>query len=136
MTRSTAVVSMAGAVAVTLALAAGASAQTWDYKATRKAGRGQASGEVVHATVTLEQRDGKEWFRMVGGPDTACLRSEWPASVTRTDLTTTIEPQIGVAGCEPFRLVIRNDGSGGDREIRKGDEWKPARSDHGLTPVK
>jgi hypothetical protein len=39
-----------------------------------------------------------------------------------------------LAGCEPFRHVIKNDGSGGVRYHRKDDRWVSDGFDHGLTP--
>jgi len=113
-----------------------ASAQSWNYEATKKGGRGKAAGETAHAVATLEERDGKAFFRLVGGPDNICLRGEMPAKVTRTAETTTIEPQPPMPDCEAFRLVIRNDGAGGERETRRGDAWVAGKSDHGLTPAR
>ncbi|MCE9660542.1 MAG: hypothetical protein K8R60_18605 [Burkholderiales bacterium] len=125
------------ALALGLALAASAaSAQSWNYESTKKGGRGKAAGETAHGVVTLEERDGKAFFRLVGGPDNLCLRGEMPAKVTRTAETTTIEPQSSLPDCEAFRLVIRNDGSGGERETRRGDAWIPGKNEHGLTPIR
>ena len=46
-----------------------------------------------------------------------------------------IEPEITMAGCEKFRVVIRNDGSGGHREVWHNDKWVKTKWDHGLTPA-
>lgn len=50
--------------------------------------------------------------------------------------TTTIAPQITLAGRERFRYVIHNDGSGGHRETWRNDKWVKSKWDHGLTPAK
>lgn len=124
-------------IAAALAFSLGAaSAQSWNFDSTRKGGRGKGAGEISHGVVTLEERDGKAFVRLVGGPDNPCLRGEMPARVTRSAETTTIEPQMPLPDCEVFRLVIRNDGSGGEREVRRGDAWAPGKSEHGLTAVR
>ena len=117
-------------IAVTFALLAAAllaplaaPAQTWEYKSYKKKGLGgQYDKEnYVVGSVTLQEKDGKSTFLTNAGAMDACRRGELPAQVTRTDAEITIEPEISMAGCEKFRLVIRNDGSGGRREVWRGD---------------
>ena len=127
---------IATAALIALAACTGAWAQSWDYTVVKKGNRSKAAGEVVNATVQLEERDGKAYFRMSGGSNDLCLRGELPATVTRTAETTTIEPLFSMAGCEAFRLVIRNNGSGGEREFKRGDQWVGSNSEHGLKPSK
>lgn len=125
------------ALAGLLLAAAGASAaQSWTYLGTRKGGLSRVAGETAQAVATLEEKEGKATFRLVGGPDTICLRGEMPAQVTRSDATITIEPQFPLPDCEVFRLVIRTDGSGGERQVKRGDGWVNGKADHGLKPVK
>jgi hypothetical protein len=121
-----------------LLVARPAAAQSWEYKSYKKGGHGgQYDKErYIMGTVSLEERDGKAVFRLAAGATDACLRGEIPAVVTRSDATTTIELQQTLAGCEQIRYVIRNDGSGGNRETKRGDNWVGDRFDHGLTPVK
>ena len=52
--------------------------------------------------------------------------------MTRTDATTTIELEL-ITGCDPTRYVIRNDGSGGIREVKRNERWVNDTFDHGLT---
>ena len=126
----------ASAVALGMACAA-AQAQTWDYKAYKKTRTGQFhKDEFTMGTIALEEKDGKAFFRQNAGRVDACLRGDVAAVVTRTEATTTIELQQPLAGCEAIRYVIRNDGSGGDREVRQGDRWARDAWDHGLTPAK
>ncbi len=127
----------------TLLLAAGllaaslAHAQVWEYKSYKKTQGGQYQKDVfTMGTISLEEKDGKAFFRMNAGSTDMCLKGDIPAAVTKTDETTIIEPQIALAGCEKFRYVIRNDGSGGHRENWRGDAWKNSGWDHGLTPKK
>lgn len=84
--------------------------------------------------MTVFEKDGKSWLRMVAGNMDVCRRADMPATVTRTDATTVVEPEISLAGCERFRFVIRNDGSGGQREVLRGERWAKTSYDHGLTP--
>lgn len=99
-------------------------------------GRAVRQAELVSDTVTVYEKDGKSYLRMVAGVMDACRSSDLPTVVTRTETTTIVEPQIELAGCEKFRYVIRNDGSGGHREAWRGDKWAKTSFDHGLTPVK
>lgn len=114
------------------------SAQTWEYKSYKKQGMGSQYNKDVFTTgtISVEEKDGKAMFSMNAGSVDACLRGSIPAKVTKTDETTIIEPQITLAGCEKFRYVIRNDGSGGHREVWRGEAWKNTGWDHGLTPKK
>lgn len=113
-------------------------AQTWEYKSYKKKGLGgQYDKEnYVVGSITLQEKDGKATFLTNAGAMDACRRAEVPAQVTRTDAETTIEPEVPMAGCEKFRLVIRNDGSGGRRELWRNDKWVDTKWDHGLTPKK
>jgi len=114
-----------------------ASAQTWEYKSYKKSLGGQYTKEnFVVGSISLQEKDGKATFYTNAGVMDACRRAEVPAQVTRTDAEITIEPEISLAGCEKFRLVIRNDGSGGRREVWRGDKWVDTKWDHGLTPKK
>lgn len=113
-----------------------AAAQTWEYKSFKKTMGGQYNKEnYVTGTVSVAEKDGKAVFSVNAGSVDACLRGEIPAVVTKTDATTIVEPQITLAGCEKFRYVIRNDGSGGSKEVWRGEAWKDTGWDHGLKPV-
>ncbi len=124
-------------VGLVLAVAATSVAgQTWEYKSYRKTSTGQWDKDrYVTGTISVEEKDGKSWFRMTAGSLDVCYRGALPATVTKTAETTVIEVEQVVAGCEQFRYTIRNDGSGGVKEIRHGDRWVKNRFDHGLTPV-
>ncbi len=120
-----------------LLLAATAGAQSWEYRSYKKDATGQYDKQnYVSGTVTVYEKDGKSYLRIVAGVMDACRRSDLPTVVTKTETTTIVEPQIELAGCEKFRYVIRNDGSGGHREVWRGDKWAKTSFDHGLTPVK
>lgn len=122
-----------------LLIAAHARAQTqsWEYKAyPRDPQSGQYRKDKFNvATITLEEKDGKASFRMItpGRGDPCFNRGELPATVERGAETTTIIVTPDLAGCEPFRYVIKNDGSGGTRYNFKGERWVPDGLDHGLT---
>jgi hypothetical protein len=128
------------AIALPLLLAAThgrAQTQSWEYKAYQ---RDRASGlynkeKFNVATVSLEEKDGKAMFRMVtpGRGDPCISRGELPAEVERNAETTTITVRPELAGCEPFRYVIKNDGSGGVKMHLRNERWAPDGFDHGLT---
>src|SRR5664279_1556472 len=130
------VIALAATVAGGLLFTTSAQAQTWEYKSYKKDRGGQWDRERFNlGAVTLEEKDGKAFFRVIAGNQDACLRGEVPALVTKTDATTTIELEL-IPGCDPTRYVIRNDGSGGIREIKRNERWVNDTFDHGLTPKK
>jgi hypothetical protein len=119
---------------------AGAQTQTWDYKSALKDPlSGQYSKDrFLNSTVTVTEKDGKASFRMItaGRGDPCISQSELPAEVQRDDTTTTVTVLPPLAGCQPFRYLIRNDGSGGVRQYRRNEAWVDDGFDHGLTPRK
>lgn len=130
--------------AVVLCLAAGAMvataayAQSWDYKSYR---RDKTSGQYdkdrfLTATIKLEEKDGAATFQMISPGLDVCYRRPLPATVEKTAETTTITVTQPVSGCEEFRYIIRNDGSGGIKETKRGERWAKSPFDHGLTPAK
>lgn len=56
--------------------------------------------------------------------------------VQRDADTTTITVLPPLAGCQPFRFVIRNDCSGGVRQNSRGERWEDDGLERGLTLVK
>ena len=129
-----AVVAMLGLASTT----AQAQKQTWNYKSAMKDPvSGQYSKtDFRHSTVTVEEKDGKATFRMVtaGRGDPCISQSELPAEVQRDEQITTVTVLPPLAGCQPFRYRIRNDGSGGVRQFRRNEQWVDDGFDHGLTP--
>ncbi len=123
-----------------LGLAAQAETQTWNYKSYLKDKlSGQYSKDHFRtSTIRLEEQDGKATFRMMaaGRGDPCISERDFPAEVERSAETTIIVVKPPLAGCEPFRYVIRNDGSGGVRYNFRDDRWKPDGMDHDLTPAK
>ncbi len=128
------------AITIAVALAcATAQAQTWDYKSYKKSKTGQYNkDDFVVGSISVEQKDGKAFFRMTAGATDVCYRGALPATLTQSDATTVIEVTQPVAGCEAFRYTIHNDGSGGFKEVRYSGaaEWVKSRFDHGLRPMK
>lgn len=122
---------------VALLCAASAGAQTWEYKSYKKDSMGRYDkANYVSGTIEVEQKGGESFFRMNSGRVDVCYRGALPASVEKTEATTIIEVSKAVSGCEEFRYTIRNDGSGGFKETKRGDQWVRSQFDHGLTPVK
>ena len=129
---------LAAALLAALVALPAAQAQVWEYKSYKKRGGGAQYDKEVFTmgTISVEEKDGKAFFRMTAGGVDACLRGDIPAIVTKSDETTIVEPQIALSGCEKLRYVIRNDGSGGRRESWRNEAWKDTGWDHGLTPKK
>ena len=132
-----------GTAAIALTLCAtllgnAAQAQSWEYKSYKRGGPGgQYDREnFVAGTISVEQK-GDQWsFRMIAGKVDVCYRGALTAVVAKTEELTTIEVTKPVPGCESFRYTIRNDGSGGYKEILEGEQWRRTTFDHGLTPKK
>jgi hypothetical protein len=126
------VLSLLSAFTVTSAVA-----QTWEYLSYRTAGAGVMAGQVsAPGYITLDSSDGKATLSMFAGTMDSCYRGALNAAVTKTDVSTTITVPPRVAGCDEIRFVIRNDGSGGRREVKKGDAWVWDGLQRGLTPKK
>lgn len=105
-------------------------AQSWVYLAySSQTGLPTAPGYVV-----LEERDGRGQFQIFAGRLDRCYENRLDASVTRTELTTTITVVPAMRGCDEVRFVIKNDGSGGHREIKSGSEWVWDGRERNLTP--
>jgi hypothetical protein len=128
------------ALAAIFCCTAFAQTQRWEYKSYQKDKlSGQYSKDrFLTATVSIAEKDGKATFRMVtpGRGDPCISRSDLPAEVVREADTMTITVTPELAGCEPFRYIIRNDGSGGARLNQRNGRWVPDGFDHGLTPKK
>ena len=128
------------ALVTVLGATALAQAQSWEYRSLQKDPMtGQYSKDRFRtSTITLEEKDGKAVFRMIaGGKGDPCFsRGDLPAEVLRDVDTTTITVLPPLAGCQPFRFVIRNDGSGGVRQNARGERWVDDGLERGLTLVK
>lgn len=83
--------------------------------------------------VTLEDEGGKAVFKMLVPGVSRCYRDALEATVARTETTTIVTIVSASAGCDETRFVIKNDGTGGRRETRKGSDWVWDGADHGLT---
>ena len=83
--------------------------------------------------VTLEEQDGKSKFRFFSGTMDTCFQGPLDANTTRTEatLTITVVPRLQV--CEEVRFVLKNDGTGGQREVKSGSEWVLDQRDRGLS---
>ncbi len=127
-------------LAFVLGLAASlpAQPQTWNYKSFKKSSTGAwDKNDFVPGTITVEEKGGQAMFTLSAGRTDICYRGALPATVTKTEETTTIEVLQTMSGCEQsFRYVIRNDGSGGIKESKVGDKWVPNKFDFDLTPKK
>ncbi|MFO1218478.1 MAG: hypothetical protein U1E89_08925 [Burkholderiaceae bacterium] len=130
----------AGLVAAGACSSLRAETQNWNYKTylpDKTSGR-YSKEKFLTSTISLTEQDGKAMFRMTlaGRGDPCISRGDLPAEVERGADTLTITVTPPLAGCEPFRYVIRNDGSGGVRMNRRGERWVPDGLDHDLTPAK
>ena len=105
--------------------------QSWEYLVY------PARGGTLRGHITLEEKAGKAILNIATwGYIDICYKGDLDATVIRTEATTTITAGRDLRGCEPFRFVIRNDGSGGETQVRRGSNWVSDRINHGFTPRK
>jgi hypothetical protein len=130
------------AAAAAFAVTAAQAQETWNYKSYLKDPNSGTYDKTKFRTSTIslkDEKDGKGMFRMItaaGRPDPCISAGDLPAEVERSAETLTITVTPPLTGCEPFRYVIKNDGSGGVRLFRRNDQWLPDGFDHDLTPRK
>jgi len=96
----------------------GAQAESWNYQGYF-AGKPSGPGEVVLETTS----DGKSTVRLIAGRMDDCYRTALDADVAKTEEAIAIIAKPRMAGCDEIRFVIKNDGSGARREVKKGDQW-------------
>lgn len=114
-----------------LVQATAASAQTWNYQATKK---GRGGEQVVDGTLTLSDAGDGKGSITIYGPGGACYGRPQPVLVTRDADVLTLEMTEALRGCDVSRFVLRNDGSGGYKEVKRDDgSWGRSKSEHGLT---
>lgn len=133
--------SFRAAVAALILLAATeAGAQSWEYQAyqsrTSNSSGAAAGDRTALGYITVEDKGRKAVFRMVAGRLDSCYSRDIDATVIKTEATTTITLVPSLRGCEEVRFVIKNDGTGGQRETKKGSDWVWDGFDRGLTPRK
>ena len=132
-------ISLAGAAAFAVTAA---QAQDWNYKSYIKDPLSGTYDITKFRTSTIslkDEKDGKGMFRMITAaarPDPCISAGDLPAEVERSAETVTITVTPPLHGCEPFRYVIKTDGSGGVRMGRRNDQWLSDGFDHDLTPKK
>jgi len=125
------------AAAAALALPA-AQAQVWEYKSYKRDPQTKQyhKDSFVTGTISVEQKEGEAYFRMIAGGVDVCYRGAIPVTVERGAGTVVITSKQPVSGCEDFRYRIREDGSGGTKEVKQpGGEWRNSPFDHGLRPA-
>ena len=124
--------SVAALIPLTLLVVADAAAQTWNYKSSTTA---RGGGRSVYGVgyVTLKENAGKAVVEIAAGSMSICWRGELDATVTKTEATTTIAIPPRLTGCEEIRFVLKNDGTGGQREIKTGADWVADSLDRDLT---
>jgi hypothetical protein len=111
----------------------------WDYKSYKRDPHTKrySKDNFVTGTIVVEEKDGESTFKMLAGGLDICYRGAIPVSIERGAGTVVITSKQPITGCEHFRYRIREDGSGGTKEVRDpGAEWRNSPFDHGLRPVK
>jgi hypothetical protein len=127
------------ALAASMLLApVGASAQAWNYQSYPDGEDPSKSLDVplYPGYITLDETGSAPVFHMYVGKTTKCFSGDIEAKVSRTPEATTIVVKRDLKGCGSARFVIRNDGSGGQRQIIRDGSWTWDGLERGLTPRK
>ena len=108
-----------------------ARAESWNYQ-TYYMGSPSTIGYL-----SIEQKEEGYLFRLVAPRLDDCWRHEMKALVERAESTIIVTPLPAYGYCESTvagtRFVIKSDGSGGVRQIKKGADWVPDGTDRNLT---
>jgi len=113
----------------------GASAQAWTYQSYPDGEDPSKSLDVpmYSGYITLDESGSGPVFHMYSGRVNKCFSGDLEAKVSRTPEVTTILVRRDLKGCASARFVIRNDGSGGQRQVIRDGRWTWDGLDHGLT---
>ena len=101
--------------------------------------KSQSSVSNLGVAQLFEDSPGSFTFRLQGSAADECLNVLQPAEVVRTATDLTITPEKRFASCPSLRLVIKNDGSGGEVQQqvgKRGNQTWEGDTDrsYGLTP--
>ena len=113
----------------------GASAQAWNYQSYPDGEDATKSLDVPMYTgyITLDESGSTPIFHMYSGRVTKCFSGNIDAKVTKSPETTTIVVRRDLKGCGSARFVLKNDGTGGRREIMQSGKWTWDGLERGLT---
>lgn len=118
---------LASVISLGIFFAAPAFAQHWEYLAYYTPERNQAynTPDKVSAPgyITLDESGERPTLNIVSGRIVTCFADTLEVQVARTVETTTITVPPKLNGCGTIRFVIKNDGTGGRREILRAGEW-------------
>lgn len=116
-----------------LVLSAGSvQAQEWNYQSYDRAGASAGKG-----TVQLREAGaGTHALRFIVPNMDFCFRAELPAEVRQAGGTLIIDAKPLTSGCDPVRLVINGDGSGGQRHfLGSNGQWSWDGKQRGLNRI-
>lgn len=116
-----------GAIVIAAMTPIGAQAQKWNFQPYAQ-GKPTSPGYIL-----LEESGGEYRFQLVASNLDSCYRSPMKASVEKTSASLTVTPIFPFRGCGEVRYIIRNDGTGGVRQFKVGEEWKSDGLDRGLS---
>ncbi len=107
-------------------------AQEWNYQSYDRSGVPAGKG-----TVQLrESGAGTHALRFIVPNMDACLRAELPAEVRHAGGNLIIDAKPLFGGCDPVRLVIKGDGSGGQRHfLASSGQWSWDGKQRGLNRI-
>lgn len=128
------------ALALSLFLVAvpASAAQAWDYQSYPDGEDITKSSDVplYPGYITLDESGSTPIFHLYAGRVTKCFSGDIEATVSRTPEATEIVVRRDLKGCGSARFVIRNDGTGGRREILRNGKWTWDGLERGLTAKK
>jgi hypothetical protein len=121
--------------ALSILVATCAHSQTWNYQSYYD-GEGVTyplDVPLYPGYITLDESGEQPIFTMLVGRTTKCFSGPIVPKVERTRDTTMIVVRRDLKGCRSARFVIKNDGTGGHREVLRDGKWAWDGLEHGLT---
>jgi len=103
----------------------------WDYVLRLK------SGDTRHGSIVVSEDAGGASLRYEFAEKDleSCVRGVLPAAVSRGEGTTLVEATQTRPGCARVRFVLRDDGTGGTREVWRDGQWQWDGFERGLSSV-
>ena len=102
-------------------------AESWNYQSYNR------NGPAAPGYLTLDAKDGESRIKIVAPGLGTCYETDLNASVERTDQTIVITVAPRFPSCEEIRFVIKTDGTGGTRQVKRGEAWVNDRTERVLT---
>ena len=113
-----------------IGIAAHAATETsWTYQSYDV----RSGDKAVPGYITLNENGGAATLHIMAGNMNRCFSRDLNVTVERTADKTIIVAEPFLMGCDKLRYTLKNDGTGGTREVWAVDKWELDPKDRVLT---